>query len=145
MDNREFAKLLLCEATELLEGAQAEAYKQKKNNERLNKKLDDEHILNRYKRKLNEADNKFNEYLTSGNDEKLKKLDKFFDEREKYDIPEPNKNISATDAQATLSIIKRGERAGKFNYRKPKSQNETAELATLLTEAALLLNEDTTK
>lgn len=37
MDNKEFAKLLLCEASELLEGAQAEAYKARKAKEKADK------------------------------------------------------------------------------------------------------------
>lgn len=146
MDNKEFAKLLLCEATELLEGAQAEAYKARKEEEKHNQETKDiDRIKNRLTRKKEDIGNsahktKFNKFLNNYLTKYESKLDS---------LPIDTIKDEVNYYNAELSAFKRGEKEAKkdgFDYRKQSKKrghlSECADIAVLLTEAALLLNDE---
>ena len=195
MDNREFAKVLLCEASSLLEGAQAEAYKAKKAKEQeKNGKIDPSNkrfpstYNNKGERQIHEPGDKAKHYYTGDKDEKTgqriyvmdakdvekdkedhkraakvhdkvlaernrrhdseeeiiskyrslndKYKDKYYDKLNK----EYNKRKKNTDNMYGDNYLYALDATNRHMRRHgKKSQNES--IAVLLTEAALLLNE----
>ena len=171
MDNREFAKLLLCEATELLEGAQAEAYKARKAKENINQGKD------KYIRRLISPRGNVSlghtmrtsvGYDTATKDPKYKNdlnipLNTFvynnYDKQRGIDLKIMNKAdkmakkaIGVTDDEykkaynndKSLENIRKRELAAdaaRRHIRRHEKKTQNESIAVLLTEAALLLNE----
>ena len=134
MNNREFAQVLLCEASELLnEGAQAEAYKARKYEKINNDKKDKEE---RFKRRYKDG------YSVGS---KNRSIDGVIEDSQRNTAAHimtrkifPTGNPNYGDI-SSYDWMQAKDAANKHIRRHRKTQNES--IAILLTEAALLLNE----
>ena len=147
MDNKEFAKVLLCEASSLLEGAQAEAYKKRKED-----KLDKD-----AKEKMDRYDRRYADRYSVGSKMHAKDEDILnpTTERAKYLSKQFNDDIQRNSNAHVMTRKKLGTTVSDLSYdwhqtkdaanrhlRKQSKKTQNESIAILLTEAALLLNDE---
>ena len=171
MDNREFARLLLCEATELLEGAQAEAYKARKADEEFEKwengkgrRMHQNYSNSGNSKVYNAAtDRGFASYdsnkkrsITKAEENGLDEKSALAHQRKMQNIAQRAANITEREANRRDANAKKSgkvydkkfddnyqiamDAANRHVRRHGKRLNES--IAILLTEAALLLNDE---
>ena len=171
MDNKEFAKILLCEATELLEGAQVEAYKQKKKEELYNSldKQDSRRMHEMYskdgKSKVYNAattrgfasyDANEGRSITKAEENGLDKKSALKHKNRMEDIAQQASEITRREAKRRDLIAKQSGHVYDKNFddnykiamdatnkhlRRHGKKSQNESIAILLTEAALLLTE----
>lgn len=173
MNYSDLAKRCLNEATDLLnEGAQADAYKSRKREERLSKYEDDKHrrmnveyskdgqskVYHAQTGSLMDYDSKEGRIISKAEKNGLSKNKALKHEKKMRDIAHKASEITRKEADRRNVIAKS---SGKGNYdrdfddnyqmvmdatnkhiRRHRTKHECIELATLLTEAALLLNDE---